>query len=101
MLFLRGAGRAAKICGRAAYIVDITFPQGMAGHSFHFSDDGIVGTSGDHFALMECQCAKVTAAETATVMDDAKPHLINGRDTAKGIIAGVDFPCIGQLGDFV
>ena len=101
VLGLLFAGVVAKVCRRAADIVNVALEIGEFGKLGDLADKAFVTAAGDHSALMECQCAEVAAAEAAAVMDNGKAHLLYCGNAAERLVHGVIGLGIGKLGDKV
>ena len=98
LLFAAGA---AEIRRRAADIGDIALPERMVRHLLHLADDGFVAAGCDHPPLVERERAEVAPAEAPAVVDDAKAHLLNGRNAAEGIVHRVGLARVRQRRDRV
>ena len=98
VFYLLFAGGVAEICRRSAHIVDIALELRVPDKPLYLPHHAFVASGSDHAALMKSQGAEITPAETAPVVRDRKPHLLNSRHAALGVIHGVDLPDVGQAG---
>lgn len=90
-----------KFAVRAADIGDIALPERMVRHLLHLADDGFVAAGCDHPPLVERERAEVAPAEAPAVVDDAKAHLLNGRNAAEGLVHRVGLARVRQRRDRV
>ena len=101
VLLLFGAGRMVKVCGGAAYIVNITLEIRIGCDEPGLLQDRLLTAGGDIAALVQGQSAEVAGTETASVVDDGEPHLFDGGNAAQFLVIGVIIPGIGQGEHFV
>ncbi len=70
-------------------------------HRLHLADDRGVAPGRHHTPLMKSECAEITAAEAAPVVNDRKPNLFDCRNAAQRIIHRVRLARVGKSGDAV
>ena len=98
-LFL--AGRHAEIGGGAAHVVDVALEIGVLRHELGLGDQALVAAALDDAPLVEVERAERALAQTAAVAGEAELDLGDGGNAARGLVAGVIGPRVGQLVDSV
>ena len=97
VLLLLLAGRVVKVGGGAAHIVDIALEIRIGGDEPCLPQHAFLAPGGHIPPLVEGQGAEIAGAEAATVVDDGKAHLLDGRHASQRLVVGVVIPGIGQV----
>ena len=98
-LFL--TGWLSEICGRTAYIMNITLKIRILCHFDGFFQNRFMASSLKDSALMKCQCTEITSTETATVAGETEFNFLHCRNTAFGIIHRMPGVSIWQIIDII
>ena len=91
------AGGEPEVGRGAAHVVDVALEFRVFGHAFSFPEDGLVAPGLDDAALVEGDGAEGAAAEAAPVGGQAELDLLDGRDAAELLVAGVVGILVGQV----
>ena len=94
-LFL--TGWLAEICGRPAYIMNITLEILILGHMKRFFENGFMASGLQDPSLMEGEGAEAAASKTAPVAGEAEFDLLQCRNAAVLLVHGVILPGIGKV----
>ena len=98
-LFL--TGWLSEICGRTAYIMNITLKIRILCHFDGFFQNRFMASGLKDSALMKCQCTEITSTETATVAGETEFNFLQCRNTAFGIIHRMPGVSIWQIIDII
>ena len=95
------AGGMAEVGRRPADVVDVALEGRVGDHARRLAQHRFLAARRHAPALVHHQGAEVAAAEAAAVVGDGKPHLLQRRHAARGVVVGVPGAGIGQLVDGV
>ena len=101
ILHLLAAAGHTEVGGGAAHIVNVALEVRLVGHPLGLGHNAVGTAAGDPAALMQLNGAEVAAAKAATVLNDGKLHLADGRHAAHLLIHRVIPAGKGQGVDLV